>query len=69
MQATDEDWMLRALELADRAEREDDEVPVGALIIDASGELVAEGTPEVVARVAESRTAPFLRDVLAASAG
>ena len=42
MQATDEDWMLRALELADRAEREDDEVPVGALIIDASGELVAE---------------------------
>ena len=42
MQATDEDWMLRALELADRAEREDDEVPVGALIVDASGELVAE---------------------------
>ena len=42
MQATDQDWMLRALELADRAEREDDEVPVGALIIDAAGELVAE---------------------------
>lgn len=42
MQATDQHWMLRALELADRAEREDDEVPVGALIIDASGELVAE---------------------------
>ena len=42
MQATDQDWMLRALELADRAEREDDEVPVGALIIDASGGLVAE---------------------------
>jgi len=36
---------------------------------DGGGELVAEGTPEVVARVAESRTAPFLRDVLAASAG
>lgn len=42
MQASDQDWMLRALELADRAEREDDEVPVGALIINASGELVAE---------------------------
>ncbi len=42
MQATDQDWMLRALELADRAAREDDEVPVGALIIDENGELVAE---------------------------
>jgi len=42
MQAIDQDWMLRALELADRAEREDDEVPVGALIIDERGELVAE---------------------------
>jgi excinuclease ABC subunit A len=36
---------------------------------DGGGELVAEGTPEVVARVEASRTAPFLRDVLAASAG
>ena len=42
MAATDEDWMLRALELADRAEREDDEVPVGAVIINENGELVAE---------------------------
>jgi len=42
MQAIDQDWMLRALELADRAEREDDEVPVGALIIDERGELIAE---------------------------
>lgn len=42
MAATDEEWMLRALELADRAEREDDEVPVGALIINENGELVAE---------------------------
>ncbi len=39
---TDEDWMLRALDLADRAEREDDEVPVGALIINEAGELIAE---------------------------
>ena len=42
MAATNEDWMLRALELADRAEREDDEVPVGAVIINENGELVAE---------------------------
>ena len=42
MAATDEGWMLRALALADRAEREDDEVPVGALIIDEGGALVAE---------------------------
>ena len=42
MSVSDQDWMSRALELADRAEREDDEVPVGALIIDEAGELVAE---------------------------
>jgi len=42
MPATDQDWMLRALELADRAEREDDEVPVGALIINDAGEVIAE---------------------------
>jgi tRNA(adenine34) deaminase len=42
MPDTDQDWMLRALELADRAVHEDDEVPVGALIINEAGELVAE---------------------------
>lgn len=42
MLATDQDWMLRALSLADRAEREDDEVPVGALIVSDTGELIAE---------------------------
>jgi tRNA(adenine34) deaminase len=42
MPATDQDWILRALELADRAVHEDDEVPVGALIINEAGELVAE---------------------------
>lgn len=42
MPGTDQDWMIRALELADRAEREDDEVPVGALIVDEAGELIAE---------------------------
>jgi len=35
--------MRRALELAGRAMREEDEVPVGALLADASGEIVAEG--------------------------
>ena len=42
MSVTDQDWMLLALELADRAEREDDEIPVGALIINEAGELIAE---------------------------
>lgn len=36
-------WMHRALALADRAEREDDEIPVGAILIGADGELLAEG--------------------------
>ena len=40
---TDLGWMRRALQLADRAEREDDEIPVGALLVDAEGELLAEG--------------------------
>lgn len=39
----DEEWMRKALELADRAEREDDEIPVGALVVDAEGRLVGEG--------------------------
>jgi tRNA(adenine34) deaminase len=39
---TDQHWMQYALELADRAQHEDDEVPVGALIINEAGELIAE---------------------------
>lgn len=39
----DERWMRHALALADRAEREDDEIPVGALLVDANGQLLAEG--------------------------
>jgi tRNA(Arg) A34 adenosine deaminase TadA len=35
--------MRHALALADRAEREDDEIPVGAMIVDANGEVVGEG--------------------------
>ena len=36
-------WMRHALALAGRAEREDDEIPVGAVLIDSTGALVAEG--------------------------
>ena len=39
----DERWMRHALVLADRAEREDDEVPVGAVLVGEGGELLAEG--------------------------
>ena len=40
---TDQHWMPRALELARKAEREDDEVPVGAVLVAADGTLLAEG--------------------------
>jgi len=39
----DERWMRHALALADRAEREDDKIPVGAVLVDANGQLLAEG--------------------------
>ena len=35
--------MRHALALAERAQREDDEIPVGALVVDADGNLVGEG--------------------------
>ena len=41
--ASDEHWMRQALALAERAQREDDEIPVGALVVDADGKLVGEG--------------------------
>lgn len=41
--ADDERWMHHALALAERAQREDDEIPVGALVVDAAGNLVGEG--------------------------
>lgn len=40
---TDERWMRHALALAARAEEEDDEVPVGAVLVAADGALLAEG--------------------------
>ena len=36
-------WMRHALALADRAEREHDEIPVGAVVVDAAGTVVGEG--------------------------
>ncbi len=36
-------WMRQALALADRAQREDDEIPVGALVVGPGGEALAEG--------------------------
>jgi tRNA(Arg) A34 adenosine deaminase TadA len=40
---TDLHWMREALTLADRAEREDDEIPVGAIVVDAQGALLGQG--------------------------
>ena len=37
MAAADERWMRHALALADRAEIEDDEIPVGAVLVSADG--------------------------------
>jgi len=39
----DATWMRRALALAGRASREDDEIPVGALVVDADGVVIGEG--------------------------
>ncbi|KAF1691067.1 tRNA adenosine(34) deaminase TadA [Pseudoxanthomonas koreensis] len=41
--ALDERWMRHAFTLADRAEREFDEIPVGAVLVDADGGLLGEG--------------------------
>jgi len=43
MSDADERWMRHALVLAERAQHEDDEIPVGALVVDAEGNLVGEG--------------------------
>lgn len=43
LQSTDERWMRHALALAERAQREDDEIPVGAVVVDADGNLIGEG--------------------------
>ena len=43
MATKNEYWMRHALALAERAQREDNEIPVGALVVDADGVLVGEG--------------------------
>ncbi|MFD0738170.1 tRNA adenosine(34) deaminase TadA [Lysobacter koreensis] len=43
MAAADERWMQHALALAERAEREDDEIPVGAVLVSADGAVLGEG--------------------------
>lgn len=39
----DQRWMRHALALAARAEREDDEIPVGAVLVSADGRVLGEG--------------------------
>jgi tRNA(adenine34) deaminase len=41
--SSDEHWMRRAFTLADRAEREFNEIPVGALLVDGEGQVLGEG--------------------------
>ncbi|GIX36394.1 MAG: tRNA-specific adenosine deaminase [Lysobacteraceae bacterium] len=40
---SDEDWMREVLALAEEAEREHDEVPVAAILVDAEGEVLGRG--------------------------
>ncbi len=46
---TDEHWMRAALALADRAQCEDDEIPVGAVVVAADGTLAGEGANRNIA--------------------
>ena len=41
--ASDAHWMRHALALAERAQREDNEIPVGAVVVDADGNVIGEG--------------------------
>ena len=40
LRVDDERWMHHALALAHRAEQEDDEVPIGAVLVSADGEIL-----------------------------
>ncbi|MCF7220421.1 tRNA adenosine(34) deaminase TadA [Marilutibacter chinensis] len=42
-ESADVRWMRHALVLAARAEREDDEIPVGAVLVSADGQVLGEG--------------------------
>ncbi|MEF9418015.1 MULTISPECIES: tRNA adenosine(34) deaminase TadA [Xanthomonas] len=41
--AIDVHWMQHALQLAERAERDYDEIPVGAVLVDTQGNVLGEG--------------------------
>lgn len=41
--SNDEHFMHQSLALADRAQHEDNEIPVGALVVDAAGNVIGEG--------------------------
>lgn len=41
--ASDAQWMLQALALAERAQHEDDEIPVGAIVVSPQGALIGQG--------------------------
>ncbi|GAB3384751.1 tRNA adenosine(34) deaminase TadA [Lysobacter fragariae] len=41
--ARDEHWMRHALALAQRAQHEDNEIPVGAVLVSSEGEILGEG--------------------------
>ncbi|RMH94858.1 tRNA adenosine(34) deaminase TadA [Lysobacter pythonis] len=41
--SSDETWMRHALALGERAMREDDEIPVGAVVVSPEGEVIGEG--------------------------
>lgn len=43
LSASDLHWIRHALALAERAEREDDEIPVGAVLLAADGSVLGEG--------------------------
>lgn len=42
-------WMRLALDVAERARREDDEIPVGALLVGSDGKLLATGSNRTIA--------------------
>ncbi|QNP40670.1 tRNA adenosine(34) deaminase TadA [Lysobacter solisilvae (ex Woo and Kim 2020)] len=43
LSSRDEHWMRHALALAQRAQLEDDEIPVGAVLVSAEGDVLGEG--------------------------
>jgi len=57
---TDQQWMQHALRLAERADEADGEVPVGAVIVDGAGQLLAEGANRVISNADPSAHAEIV---------